>query len=58
MRILNFENFVKLNEDTIIHKEMLIGKKINEEDSTLFDPTLLKNGVLFDFTDLYALIMA
>lgn len=58
MRILNFENFVKLNEDTIIHKEMLIGKKINEEESKMFDPTFRNDGVVFDFTDLYALIMA
>jgi len=51
MRILNFENFVKLNEDTIIHKEMLIGKKINEEESKMFDPTFRNDGVVFDFTD-------
>ncbi len=58
MRILNFKNFVKLNEDTIIHKEMLIGDRINEEETKAFDPKFLKDGDLFDFTDLYALIMA
>jgi len=58
MRILNFKNFIKLNEDTIIHKEMLIGDRINEEETKAFDPTFLKDGDLFDFTDLYALIMA
>ena len=58
MRILNFKNFVQMNENNIIHKNIILDERVNEETKSSEERvrTIKINADVYDLTALYELV--